>query len=205
MLVGMLILVWFICIAFLWNEGMWSNCLTLVNVLLSALIAMNYWEPLADYLESTSPSMKTYTYVWDYLSLWFLFFIGIVVTRVATGLISRSQVRFMPPIEQTGRVISVLLIGWIFVCFTLATLHTAPLARTAVRGTFQEKPMSNNFLGLAPDRMWLGFVQHRSKGALSTNPPTVFDEKAEFIFKYGERRRKFSEMETVRTPKAPAF
>ena len=37
---GMLMLVWIICFAMLWNESMWSNCVNLVNVLLAALIAM---------------------------------------------------------------------------------------------------------------------------------------------------------------------
>lgn len=200
MLVGILLFIWLICIAFLWNEGMWSNCLTLVNTMMSALIAMNYWEPAADFLESKLP---TFTYVVDYLAMWFVFFLSIAIMRSVTAVLSRTQVRFIPPIEQAGRVISVFLIGWIMVCFTLTTLHTAPLARTAIRGSFQESPMSNNFLGLAPDRMWLGYVRHRSKNALANSTPKIFDENADFIFKYGERRRKFSEMATVRTPKSP--
>ena len=199
MLLGfLLVLVWFICVAFLWNEGMWSNCLTLINTLLSALVAMNYWEPLADWAEGMSDSMATYTYVIDYLCMWLLFFVSIAVMRAATAGLSRTQVRFMPPVEQAGRVVSVLLIGWVIVCFTVTTLHTAPLARTAIRGSFQESPMSNNFFGLAPDRMWLGYVQYRSKGPLATSPPRVFDEQGEFVFKYGERRRKFSEQSAVR-------
>ncbi len=194
----MLIFIWFVCIAFLWNEGMWSNCLTLINVLLAALVAMNYFEPVADFLDEKQPS---YTYLWDYLSMWFIFFIAFAIARTATGLLSRTRVKFIPQIEQAGRVISVLLIGWILVCFALCSLHTAPLARTAVRGEFQAQPMSNNFLGIAPDRFWLGYIQHRSKNALATSGPNVFDENAEYIFKYGERRRKFSELEAVRVNK----
>lgn len=198
MLIGMLAFIWVICVAFLWNEGTWSNCLTLVNTLLAALVAMNYWEPLADFAEGKMP---TYTYVIDYLAMWLVFFIAIAVFRALTATISKTQVRFIPPIEQAGRVVSVLLIGWIMVCFTVTSLHTAPLARTAIRGSFQATPMANNFLGLAPDRMWLGYVQYRSKTALANSPPRVFDETGEYIFKYGERRRKFSELETVRAPK----
>ena len=198
MLIGILIFIWVICVAFLWNEGMWSNCLTLFNALLSALVAMNYWEPLADFLET---KMSTYTYVIDYLAMWLLFFVSIAILRALTGALSRTQVRFIPPIEQTGRVVTVFLIGWIMVCFTLTAMHTAPLARTAIRGSFQATPMSNNFLGFAPDRMWLGYVQYRSKNALSNSPPKVFDESGEYIFKYGERRRRFSELATVRVSK----
>ena len=91
----MLIFIWFVCIAFLWNEGMWSNCLTLINVLLAALVAMNYFEPVADFLDEKQPS---YTYLWDYLSMWFIFFIAFAIARTATGLLSRTRVKFIPQI-----------------------------------------------------------------------------------------------------------
>lgn len=198
MLSGLLVLVWVVCIAMLWNEGMWNNCITLINVLLAALLAMNYFEPAADFLDSKMPS---FTYVVDYLAIWFVFFLSYIILRAVTDQISKTQVKFIMPVEQAGRIISVIAIGWIMVCLTLASMHTAPLARTAVRGGFQPEPMSNNFLGMAPDRMWLGFVQHRSKNALSNNPPVIFDEAGEYIFKYGGRRQKFSEQKTVRVNK----
>ncbi len=198
MLTGMLIFVWVICIAMLWNEGMWNNCITLVNVLLSALIAMNQYEQLAEFLDGKFPS---YTFVFDYLSIWLAFFSAYIFMRGITDAVSKHRVKFIMPIEQAGRVISVVLIGWIMVCLTLTSLHTAPLARTAVRGGFQAKPMSNNFLGMAPDRMFLGYMQHRSKNALSNNPVTPFDERGEFIFKYGGRRQLFSEQPAVRVSK----
>lgn len=198
MLTGMLIFVWVICIAMLWNEGMWNNCITLVNVLLSALTAMNQYEQLAEFLDGKFPS---YTFVFDYLAIWLVFFSSYIFLRGISDALSKHRVKFIMPIEQAGRVISVVLIGWIMVCLTLTSLHTAPLARTAVRGGFQPQPMSNNFLGMAPDRMFLGYMQHRTKNALSNNPPTPFDERGEFIFKYGGRRHLFSEQPAVRVSK----
>lgn len=195
MLTGILFGVWIVCIAMLWNEGMWNNCITLVNVLFAALVAMNYWEPAADFLNEKMPS---YTYVLDFLALWFLFFIAYIVLRGITDAMSKTRVKFAPPVETAGSIVCVLITGWIMVCFTLSSLHTAPLARTAIKGSFQAEPMSNNFLGMAPDRMWLGFVQHRSKNALSNSPPVVFDERGEYIFKYGGRREKFSQQPNVR-------
>lgn len=198
MLTGILFGVWIVCIAMLWNEGMWSNCLTLINVLLAAMLAMNYWEPTAEFLDSKLPS---YTFVWDYLAIWLVFGLSYIILRALTDATSKTRVKFITPIEQAGRVISVVAIGWIMVCLTLTALHTAPLARTAVRGGFQAEPMSNNFMGMAPDRMFLGFIQHRSKQALSNSPPTPFDEQGKFIFKYGGRRQLFSEQEATRVNK----
>ena len=198
MLTGILFGVWIVCIAMLWNEGMWSNCLTLINVLLSAMLAMNYFEPAADALDDAMPS---YTFVWDYLAIWLIFALSFIILRALTDALSKTRVKFIMPIEQAGRVISVIAIGWIMVCLTLTSLHTAPLARTAVRGGFQVEPMSNNFMGMAPDRMFLGFMQHRSKHVLPNNPPTPFDESGTYIYKYGGRRQLFSEQEATRVNK----
>ena len=195
----LLLLIWIICIAMLWNEGMWTNSINLINILLSSLVAMNYWEPVADLAEGKFEFLASCTYLLDYLCMWFVFFLAFIVLRAVTDAISTTQVKFKLPIEQAGRVVTVVAIGWVMVSFFVATLHTAPLARTAVCGGFQATPMSKNFFGvLAPDRFWLGFVQHRSKHALATSPPNVFDEQAEYIFKYGQRRERFSQLESVR-------
>ena len=191
----LLILIFVICVAMLWNEGTWSNSLTLINIVLAAMLATNYFEPAATFLESKLPS---YTYLLDYLALWGIFFIAFSFLRGATDGLSKTQVRLKMPIEQAGRVVTSVAVGWVMICFTLTTLHTAPLAQTAVRGSFQAEPMSNNFLGIAPDRMWLGFIHSRSSGALSRSEPRVFDPQGDFIFKYGSRRKTFSAQEGVR-------
>ena len=189
--------IFFICVAMLWNEGMWSNALTLINAVLAALVATNYFEPAAAALDK-SGRLPTYTYLLDYLVLWGIFFVAFTVFRAFTDAISKYRVRFKLPVEQAGRVIFAAATGWVLVCLALMTLHTAPLARTSFRGSFQQEPLSNNFLGMAPDRMWLGFVQSRSMGALSSDPPVVFDPQSEFIMKYGSRRENFSKEPEIR-------
>ena len=76
MLTGILVMIWIVCIAMLWNEGMWNNCLTLVNVVFSVFLAMNYWEPASTYLNDKGSS---YTYIIDYLVMWFIFFLSYLV------------------------------------------------------------------------------------------------------------------------------
>jgi hypothetical protein len=83
----------------------------------------------------------------------------------------------------------------VFICFVTTTVHLAPLSRSPFRGSFQQEPLSNNFFGLAPDRMFLGFMHSRSKesGALSRNTPRAFDAEGDFILKYGARRQALKE------------
>lgn len=192
------------CVGVLYLEGMWGNAIRLVNVVTAALLAMNFFEPLASRLERSAPS---YTFALDFLSLWLLFVVFMVIFRAATDMISRVKVRFLKIADQIGSAVLAALIGWVMVGFTLTTLHTAPLARNFL-GAF--KPESRMFFGLAPDRHWLGFMQIVSTGAYARtlakdevskkrygerqeDPEreknlAVFDRNADFPLKYAMRR-----------------
>ena len=139
MLMGFFFVILIVCLAMMMSEGLWSNAISAINVTLAAMVATNWYEILADYLNSQAPS---YTYVWDFLMLWALFALSFTVFRAFTDQISKHRVRFKMPVEIAGRIIFALLTGWIFICFTNMTLHTAPLARTAFRGSFSAEPKS---------------------------------------------------------------
>jgi hypothetical protein len=190
-----LIALFFICFAMLWNEGMWGNALTLINAILAAVIASNFFEPAADFMDKQAGS---YTYLWDYLMLWGLFALSFLVLRAVTDAISPYRIKYKLPVEQAGRAFFALATGWLLVCFFLMALHTAPLAQTAFKGSFGTSPMANYFLGTAPDRIWLGYMQSLSRGILSQGTPQVFDSDATFIPKYGSRRDNFSKEPEVR-------
>lgn len=183
-----------VCVSMTLTEGLWGNTISLFNVIFAAIIASNYFEPVADYMTDWLPTL---TYFWDFLSLWGLFMLSLLVIRITTDLISKTNVRFKLPVEQVGRIGFGFLIGWVTVCFFLFSLHTAPLKRNNFGGGFAKSPTSSNFF-LSPDRLWLGFMQSRSEGALATNPPNGFDAQSEFILKYGQRRHNFAKFPTLK-------
>ena len=193
-----------VCVALHYTEGMWSNAIRLINVVTAALLATNFFEPVARWLDDWQPS---YTYVWDFLALWGLFVVFMVILRELTDRISQVKVRFLKIADRIGSGFFSLWIGWVMVCFTMMTLHTAPLARNFLFGGFE--PEERMFLGLAPDRQWLGFVQKMSKGTFSRTGTAeevqggkygpamgpgddaslcVFDRGGEFLPKYATRR-----------------
>lgn len=206
-LLPLLLFVIFVAIAAtLYPEGMWGNALMLINVVTAALLATSYWEPVAKILEDTWPS---FTYFWDFLALWGLFALCLGIMRALTDAVSRTKVRFIKIADQIGSGFFAAWVGWVLVCFTAFTLHTAPLGRNFLFGGFD--PQSRMFFGLAPDRLWLGFMQRMSRGTFSrtlrpgelqrgaygtdSNPAeqalAVFDRRAEFIPKYATRRQNF--------------
>ncbi len=155
-----LIIVFVSVFASLMTNGFWSNTITLVNTLVSALVATNYYEPMADFLDRQEPS---WTYVWDFVAIWILFGLMMVILRAATDYMSKVKVRFFMPVEKAGGIIMALWVSWIAVCFTTMALHTAPLARNFLGEGFQREPNSKMLFGLQPDRVWLGWVHKESE------------------------------------------
>ena len=185
----LLFVIFFACVASLYREGMWSNAVRLIDVVTAALLATNFWEPVARALEGGQP---TFTYMLDFIVLWGLFGVFMVILRAATDFLSRVKVRFIKLAERIGSASFAVLIGWVMLSFATMTLHTAPLGRNFLFDGFQ--PESRMLAGLAPDRRWLGFMQKMSYGAFSRSVPAgepekyVFDPRAEFMPKYATRR-----------------
>ncbi len=202
MLTLVLLLIFLIVAASCWFQGLWNSVVTLINLLLAAMIAFNYFEPAADLLEGQQPS---WTYLLDFICLWGLFCLVFGVLRIATDVLSRKRVKFDFWTETVGRSVLALWIAWLFVGFCCASFHTAPLGPHPMG--FQQSPESGNFLGMAPGRQWLALMQSRSRGALSrgeSDPAKlspvaadqglnarVFDPESRFILKYYQRRVNF--------------
>ncbi|HEY2838261.1 MAG TPA: CvpA family protein [Pirellulales bacterium] len=177
-------------VALIGKEGLWSNTVTLVNVVTAALLATNFWEPMTRWSDSQFPSM---VHVADFLIIWSLFALFYTAMRALTDLASKLRVRFPNALNQAGGFLMAAVVGWVIVCFLGMTLHMAPLAREFMGGMWQaEKP---SMFGLSPDRQWLGFMQKESLGAFSRLTPAddpegrVFDPRGEFLAKYAARRQ----------------
>jgi hypothetical protein len=182
----LLIVIVLCCIGFMLQNGLWGNAIMLVNTVIAALLAVNFFEPLANYLDGLDPS---FTYLTDFLGLWFVFAISVALLRAITDQLSKVRVKFRKPFDEIGAVFFAAWTGWVMVCFTLMTLHTAPLGRTFMQEAFQPEPKSRMFFGLAPDRQWLAFSQKSSQGVFSRGE--TFDEFGDYILKYSERRHRF--------------
>jgi len=187
------------CLAFVGMQGTWGAALTFVNTLLAAILATNYWEPMADWMQTMMP---TFTYLIDFLAIWLVFCLFMLPLRVATDFISRVKLRFIKPVDMAGGYFFGFLTGWLMICFIMFSLHMAPLSRNFL-GYWQPKPETRMVL-VAPDRRWLAFFQKISagplaKGAPSENPKKyVFDPGGEFVIKYGTRRTNFEKEPALR-------
>ena len=179
------------CIGFLYPEGTWSNAIRLINVVTAGLVATNYWEPLARMAESQIDA--SLTFFWDFLGIWALFGVTLVILQLITNKVSQVRVRFLKIADRVGSGLFAFAVGWVMVCFITFSLHTAPLCRNFLFEGF--KPGEANFFGVSPDTMWLSFAEHTSGGVFSTNPETVVAGQR-FIDNYTHRREKVEDYRT---------
>jgi hypothetical protein len=186
------LLIILLCVAFIGKDGLWHAIITFFNVLTAAVLATNYFEPAATWVDSKMP---TFSYLIDVIVLWGLFIIFFLIFRLLTDYASRVTVRFHKWVDVPGGMLLSVWTGWLLVCLLMVSLHVAPLPQHGFGGTFQQTPESRMFFSLAPDRKWLAFVHKLSFGALGRGASRdgesqthVFDPDGTFILKYGTRR-----------------
>jgi hypothetical protein len=121
------------------REGLWSSLLTLMNTLLAALLATNFFEALATLMTKYVPSG---TMFWDIVAVWGIFALAFLVLRAATDQLSKVRVRFKRPIDLAGGYFFAIWTAYVMIAFTTMTLHTAPLGRNFMWGGFKaENPI----------------------------------------------------------------
>ncbi len=210
MIVLLVLLVFAAVVASTWWFGIWNNVLTLINLLLAGLIASGFYENVAVAFDKNVPDLKN---VASFVSVWLTFAVSFIVLRVVTDIISSKKLKFDKTTELVGQSVLSVWIASVFVAFMLFTLHLSPVPPD----TFQSDPASST-LAIGPDRLWLAFVQSRSRGALATSKEKnflsskfsgdthpedaeldarVFDAEGSFIPNNVIRRQRLAERKTL--------
>ena len=156
------------------SEGAWGGALILLSVLFAGLLAMNFFEPLAAFLERNVSASPNWRLRWDMIALVGLFGLFVFLLRTATDHLSPTFIPLHPTLYVGARWSCAALTGYITMAFLLTALHTAPLPREFIGF----RPERDNFLNLcAPDRQWLGFTQYVSEKSFAHggNQPRIFD------------------------------
>ncbi|HSG70769.1 MAG TPA: CvpA family protein, partial [Planctomycetaceae bacterium] len=156
------------CVA---SEGLVGATQLCVIVILSGLLAMNFFEPLAGVLEAALPaSAGKWADLVALLGLFggLTFLLRMLAERIAPGFPDAPQLLY-----EAGRWSIALLTGYIAMAIVCTAVHTAPVSRNFWGFT----PERANLFGvMAPDRQWLGFTQYVSEKSLSKwGTPNIFD------------------------------
>jgi uncharacterized membrane protein required for colicin V production len=175
-------------LAMMIQPGLWSNAITLTNILISGVVAFACYAPLATYLDEMLDG--SYTYLLDFVCIWGLFVLTMLVSRTVTGMASGTRMRFKNPIDQVGGPVLALIGAWTMASLVTATLHTAPMPKDAFSGKLIHDDVASASVLTSPDIGWLWFVQAvtqadsfgRSGGGFSANA---------FVTIYADHREAF--------------
>lgn len=176
MLILSLVLIFLIAIASTWWFGLWSNLITLVNLILAGLIASSFVENLSFELFLR---MKSYFVLLPFVSIWLLFAISFIVLRTATDVLSSMRLKFDTVTELIGRSLLSLAIAGVLVSFVSFTLQLAPLPPSL----FSSDNVNIGGSPLGPDKLWHGFFRQCSSGSLSYTA-----DETQFFPAYGASR-----------------
>jgi uncharacterized membrane protein required for colicin V production len=144
-------------LAMMVREGVWSNTLTLINIIISGLVAFGFYSPLVVYLDE-SVTDGQHTYWLDFAIIWALFTVTMIILRSLTATASKIRLRFKYPIDDVGGPIIGFVAAWVLAAFTLATLHTSPMPKNAFGGKLVDsKEVDSASFMMAPDAAWIRF------------------------------------------------
>jgi len=177
------------------REGLWSNAILLVNIIISGLVAFGFYQPVVIYLDELADGEHT---LWlDYAVLWALFAASIVICRSLAAAASKTRLRFKNPIDPVGGPLVGFFAAWVLAAFALATFHTAPMPKDAFSGKLVHADVNAASAITSPDAAWLRFVERMADPtALGSRGTQDFSAKA-FVKIYEDRRAAFE--------KAPSF
>ncbi len=161
------------------SEGAWGAGLISIATILSGLLAMNFFEPLARWLEMNISASPAWGVRWDVIALVGLFALFVLLFRTGSDYLLPSYMNVHSLVHDAGRWSCAALTGYVTIAFLLTALHTAPLPRNFIGFRAERK---NLFGAVAPDRQWLGFTQYvTEKAFLKGNGERIFDGHVESI------------------------
>ena len=186
------------------REGMFTACAMCINVFAAGLVAFNFWEPLADFLDPLLSENFLAGYE-DSLCLVFLFCITLGLLRLATNNMAHKEIEYPPALLRGGAAAFGLVTGYLVAGFLVCVLQTLPWHQNFMGFQYEHSkdspvPFARKYL--PPDRVWLAlmhragayaFANYEDERVYDPQSPyeryLTFDRSSNFELRYGRYRR----------------
>jgi hypothetical protein len=178
------------------SEGLWGAALMFFNVVFGALIAFNFYEPLASMLDRTGINWGFS----DTLCMLGLFCVSVLLLRLTTETIAPVQVRFPPALYHAGRLFFGLAGATVTMAIVILAFHAAPVHKKVLGAIdYQTKPP----FGMGLDHELLGFIQYETGAVFARygvgrrdpyrqygqgRPVQLFDPRGEWLILHQQAR-----------------
>jgi hypothetical protein len=126
-LIILLAFVFFASVAMCVNEGLWSNTIALISVLLCGLSAILFGVPLGSYVAGLAKASDETLWAFIFGVVWGVFAASILVFRLLAEKASGVRMKFIPQLDMIAGPLMGLLLAIMFTSFTALTLLRIPI------------------------------------------------------------------------------
>lgn len=209
MLLGSLTILMMLTMAYAYlREGLMTSFMMCGNVIAAGLIALNFWEPIADTLDPmvATTILKGYE---DAICLLLLFCITLGLLRVLTNFLCSSFIHFSPWLQYGGGAFFAMIVGYLVAGFLLVVFQTLPWHKNFMFFDYRYEPEQASAVVrrvLPPDRVWLSLMRRAGAYTFANNEDRnvlfpesfsdrftrdhlTFDKYATFGLRYARYRR----------------
>jgi hypothetical protein len=137
------------------REGLFRAVVMCGSVLLAGLVTFNFWEPLADWLESHT-GVGPYS---DAVCLIALFVLTLGALRVATMALVPMRVAYHPAAQLAGGGLVGMVVGYLLTGFLVCVFQTLPWDRDFLGFEPADSTETSDRV-LPPDVVWLSLMHH---------------------------------------------
>jgi uncharacterized membrane protein required for colicin V production len=177
-----------------WREGPLTAFAMCVNVVLAGLLAFNFFEPIADLLDSSFEDTFA-DGTQDALAMMLIFLPVLALLRFITNSIANTHMEYPPILYRGGAVVFGLVTGYLVSGFLVCVLQTLPLQQNFLSFEVDEPGKSHPLRKvLPPDVVWLAMM-HRVSDDRRLGWEGQFDPNCNFELRY-LRYRRFDESGT---------
>ncbi|HTU89111.1 MAG TPA: CvpA family protein [Gemmataceae bacterium] len=173
-----------------WRQGVLPAFAMMVNVLLAGLVAFNFFEPIADQLDSTLADTFLHGYE-DSFCLVALFSLTLLFLRWASNELIHTFILYHPILQQGGALLFGMLAGYLTAGFLICVAQTLPMDAHFLHFEARVDPHSPGAKirrVMPPDRVWLALMHRASMTSFDWEGST-FDPGGDFEMRYASERR----------------
>lgn len=153
--------IFFATLAMMVQQGVWSNLITLLAIVIGGITAFGVHQPLVVMIDERTDG--SYTYLLDFLVIWLVFAAVVGLIKLIAGYLSKNRVNFPDQVDNFGGAALAAFTGYVMMSFAMSTFHAAPLGYDLLSSAYEygdspeaaESAMSDKFAPMAPTIAWL--------------------------------------------------
>lgn len=109
------------------NEGLWSNTVLLLCILIAGCASVTAGVPVGMMIFEQAGFSAEYAWYCTFVGMWAVFVVSLLVLRLVAEKASGTRVRFLPVVDKIGGVLMGLFVAAMLTSFAASTLWNGPI------------------------------------------------------------------------------